>query len=113
MIRDIITDKPRGYAFIEFKHEEDMKIAFKDADGMKIDGRRIVVDCERGRTVKGWKPRRLGGGLGGTRIGGRDVNQRFSGRARPVVDGRGGHRDDSRGYASSGVRGRSRSPPRR
>jgi U1 small nuclear ribonucleoprotein 70kDa len=33
--------------------------------GKKIDGRRVVVDVERGRTVKGWKPRRLGGGLGG------------------------------------------------
>jgi len=26
-----------------------------------------LVDVERGRTVKGWKPRRLGGGLGSTR----------------------------------------------
>lgn len=25
----------------------------------------MLVDVERGRTVKGWKPRRLGGGLGG------------------------------------------------
>ena len=25
------------------------------------------MDVERGRTVKGWKPRRLGGGLGSTR----------------------------------------------
>ena len=29
-------------------------------DGKKIDGRRIVVDVERGRTVKSWRPRRLG-----------------------------------------------------
>jgi hypothetical protein len=35
--------------------------------GRKIDGRRVLVDVERGRTVKGWKPRKLGGGLGGTR----------------------------------------------
>lgn len=35
--------------------------AYKHADGKKIDGRRIVVDVERGRTVKTWKPRRLGG----------------------------------------------------
>lgn len=28
-------------------------------------GKRILVDVERGRTVRGWKPRRLGGGLGG------------------------------------------------
>ena len=70
-------------------------------------GRRILVDVERGRTVKNWKPRRLGkimslfvvvggsfgggrgvifflfltgGGLGGTRIGADSENQRFSGR---------------------------------
>lgn len=34
--------------------------AYKHADGKKIDGRRVVVDVERGRTVKGWLPRRLG-----------------------------------------------------
>ncbi|KAJ3344828.1 hypothetical protein HDU83_004723 [Entophlyctis luteolus] len=61
--------KPRGYAFIEYAHERDLTIAYREADGMKIDGRRVVVDVERGRTVKGWKPRRLGGGLGGTRLG--------------------------------------------
>ncbi|KAI8085122.1 uncharacterized protein BX664DRAFT_300853 [Halteromyces radiatus] len=57
----------RGYAFIEFEREKDMKAAYKDADGMKLFGRRIQVDVERGRTVKNWKPRRLGGGLGNTR----------------------------------------------
>ncbi|KAK7801019.1 hypothetical protein U0070_012076 [Myodes glareolus] len=54
--------------------------AYKHADGKKIDGRRVLVDVERGRTVKGWRPRRLGGGLGGTRRGGADVNIRHSGR---------------------------------
>lgn len=39
--------------------------AYKDAEGIKILGKRILVDVERGRTVKGWKPQRLGGGLGG------------------------------------------------
>lgn len=42
-------------------------VAYKSADGKKIDGRRVLVDVERGRTVKGWRPRRLGGGLGSTR----------------------------------------------
>ncbi|TPX72769.1 hypothetical protein SpCBS45565_g00360 [Spizellomyces sp. 'palustris'] len=74
------TDKSRGYAFIEYEREKDMKAAYKEGDGMKIDDRRVLVDVERGRTVKGWRPRRLGGGLGGTRIGGPDVNQRHSGR---------------------------------
>jgi U1 small nuclear ribonucleoprotein len=27
---------------------------------MKLDGRRVLVDVERARTVKGWLPRRLG-----------------------------------------------------
>lgn len=73
--------KPRGYAFVEFEREKDMKAAYWDADGMKIAGRRVVLDIERGReTVKGWYPRRLGGGLGTTRRGGRNENQRESGR---------------------------------
>ncbi|VDM96018.1 unnamed protein product [Thelazia callipaeda] len=59
--------KPRGYAFIEYLHKESMSEAYKKADGMKIDGRRVVVDYERGRTQKSWLPRRLGGGKGDTR----------------------------------------------
>ncbi|KAI5304987.1 hypothetical protein KEM55_009183, partial [Ascosphaera atra] len=39
--------------------------AYKETDGIKIRDRRVLVDVERGRTVKGWKPRRFGGGLGG------------------------------------------------
>lgn len=57
--------KHRGYGFVEFEREEDMTSAYKRADGKKLDGRRVVVDVERGRTVRGWRPRRLGGGLGG------------------------------------------------
>jgi len=71
---------------------------YKHADGKKIDGRRVLVDVERGRTVKGWLPRRLGGGLGGTRKGGDNQNVRSSGRD----DGRGERRRRSR----SGSRGR-------
>lgn len=54
--------------------------AYKQADGRKIEGRRVLVDVERGRTVPNWRPRRLGGGLGTTRVGGEDVNQKYSGR---------------------------------
>jgi len=62
------TGKPRGYAFIEYERERDMKAAYKQADGKKIDGRRVLVDVERGRTVPHWRPRRFGGGLGSTRV---------------------------------------------
>jgi U1 small nuclear ribonucleoprotein 70kDa len=59
--------KSKGFAFIEYDHEEDMKRAYRAADGMRIEGREIVADVERGHTVPTWLPRRLGGGLGGTR----------------------------------------------
>ena len=109
--------KSRGYGFVEFESSRDLKEAYKDADGAKIGGRRIVVDVERGRTVEGWKPRRLGGGLGGTRRGGKDVNQRNSGREQPRRSERdrargrsrerdrgGGRRDDYRGGGGGGRR---------
>src|SRR5690606_28795115 len=57
----------RGYGFVEFEYHEDMRHAYKYAHGMEIEGRRILVDVERGRLDKGWLPRRLGGGLGKTR----------------------------------------------
>lgn len=43
----------RGYGFVEFANEDDLKVAYRRADGRKIDGRRILVDVERGRTVPG------------------------------------------------------------
>ncbi|MCJ1313899.1 hypothetical protein MMC25_007579 [Agyrium rufum] len=55
----------RGYAFIVYEREKDMKAAYKETDGIRIKDRRVLVDVERGRIVVGWKPRRLGGGLGG------------------------------------------------
>merc|ERR1712146_273162 len=61
--------KPRGYAFVEFDHERDLRNAYKQGDGKKIDGRRVMVDVERGRTVEGWLPRRFGGGRGPGRQG--------------------------------------------
>lgn len=37
------------------------------ADGRRIEGRKIIVDRELGRTRKDWLPRRLGGGKGDSR----------------------------------------------
>lgn len=80
------SGKSRGYAFVEFEHSADFKDALRGADGRKIQGRRVVVDVERGRTVPTWKPRRLGGGLGGTRIGSKSENITTSGRFVPASD---------------------------
>lgn len=84
----IVTDlegNSRGYGFVEFESEEAMKVAYDSLDGAEIDGRRIVVDVERGRTVPEWKPARLGGGKGGTRRGKRTENDVTPGRERPKV----------------------------
>ncbi|KAF8841275.1 RNA-binding domain-containing protein [Paxillus ammoniavirescens] len=64
IVRDKKT-RSKGYGFIVYERERDMKAAYKESDGLHIMGKRILVDVERGRTVRGWKPRRLGGGLGG------------------------------------------------
>ncbi|KAH8705342.1 hypothetical protein BGW36DRAFT_421905 [Talaromyces proteolyticus] len=66
----------RGYGFIVFEREKDMKgnntlptpplhLGVKETDGIRIKDRRVLVDVERGRTMKSWRPRRYGGGLGG------------------------------------------------
>ncbi|KAJ5152187.1 hypothetical protein N7492_010482 [Penicillium capsulatum] len=70
IVKDTESSKPskkahKGYAFIVYEREKDMKAAYKETDGIRIKDRRVLVDVERGRTTKGWKPRRFGGGLGG------------------------------------------------
>ena len=75
--------KSRGIGFVEYENEEDMKRAYRAADGIKIEGREIVVDVERGHTVPTWTPRRLGGGFGGTRLGGKHQNVTAPGRFDP------------------------------
>jgi len=115
MIKNASNGKPRGYAFVEFEKERDMHSAYKSADGLKIDGRRVMVDVERGRTVQGWKPRRLGGGLGKTRMATEDLEQerdRERERRRGSRD-RGSSRDRRRGGSRDRVRSRDRGDSRR
>jgi len=112
MVHDSQSGRPRGYAFIEYEHERDMHNAYKNGDGRKIDGRRVLVDVERARTVKGWLSRRLGGGLGGTRRGGPDVNIKHSGREDDSNRGRGGDRERG-GEGGGGREGREERPRER
>ncbi|CAL5393498.1 unnamed protein product [Camellia sinensis] len=42
------SNKPRGDAFIEYIHTRDMKAAYKQADGKKLDNIRVLVDVECG-----------------------------------------------------------------
>jgi len=86
--------RSKGYAFVEYENEEDMKRAYRGADGVRLEGRAIVVDVERGHTVPNWLPKRLGGGLGGTRLGGKDKCFTAPGRFDPArPPGHGGHND--------------------
>lgn len=56
----------RGYAFVEFENQDGLKQAYRKANRLKIDGKEILTDVERGRTVPSWLPMRLGGGRGGS-----------------------------------------------
>ncbi|KAJ4304146.1 hypothetical protein N0V88_001756 [Collariella sp. IMI 366227] len=89
----------RGYGFVVFEREKDMRAALDGCDGIRIKDRRIKVDVERGRTVKGWKPRRLGGGLGGR-------GYTKTAMTRPM--GPGGFGGGFRGGFGGGFRGRDR-----
>ncbi|ERT02005.1 hypothetical protein HMPREF1624_00300 [Sporothrix schenckii ATCC 58251] len=89
----------RGYAFVVFEREKDMRGALDACDGIRIKDRRIKVDVERGRTMKEWKPRRLGGGLGGRGY--------TKAAASGPPTGRGGFpgRDGGGGFRGGGFRG--------
>lgn len=80
IVRDVVTQRSRGYAFVEFVHERDFERAYYEAHRHVLDGRAILVDYERSRVMPGWKPRRLGGGLGGRKESGQ---LRFGGRDHP------------------------------
>lgn len=82
LVRDIVTGFSRGYAFIEFKHKSDMSKAYHDSSKTTIDGRELIVEYELERKLKGWRPRRLGGGLGGFKESGQ---LRFGGRFKPFA----------------------------
>ncbi|QPC65354.1 hypothetical protein HYE67_007585 [Fusarium culmorum] len=80
-----------------------IEAALDSCDGMRIKDRRIKVDVERGRTVKGWRPRRLGGGLGGRGYT-RAMASRPMGPGGFGGPGGGGYRGGPRGF--DGGRGR-------
>ena len=69
IIKDF-NGKNRGYGFIEFAHTSDFKAVLKDKKNyhhIKINGKTVHVDYERGRTDKYFIPRKFGGGIGTTR----------------------------------------------
>ncbi|KAG8363810.1 hypothetical protein BUALT_Bualt19G0061000 [Buddleja alternifolia] len=80
LVRHIVTGASRGYGFVEFETEKEMRRAYKDAHHTFVDDSEIIVDYNRQHLMPGWIPRRLGGGLGGKKESGQ---LRFGGRERP------------------------------
>lgn len=80
LVRHIVTGASRGYAFVEFEKERQMRRAYVDAHHSIVDNSEIIVDYNRQQLMPGWIPRRLGGGLGGRKESGQ---LRFGSRERP------------------------------
>ncbi|ESQ38954.1 hypothetical protein EUTSA_v10001559mg [Eutrema salsugineum] len=80
LVRHIVTGASRGYGFVEYETEKEMRRAYEEAHHSFIDDREIIVDYNRQQLMPGWIPRRLGGGLGGRKESGQ---LRFGGRERP------------------------------
>ncbi|KAL5111018.1 hypothetical protein TcWFU_010121 [Taenia crassiceps] len=105
VVKHPITGASRGYAFAWFKSSRDASrvleawrassslfrpARFAHGDGVKFDLARtfgnmpcweqLIVEPSFSRSLPGWKPRRLGGGLGGMKESGQ---LRFGGIARP------------------------------
>ncbi|KAI7885565.1 RNA-binding domain-containing protein [Lichtheimia hyalospora FSU 10163] len=89
---NIVTGTSQGYAFITYKHRYEARDAYEKGHRTVLDEHVILVDYERSRTMKGWVPRRLGGGYSGNkesgqlRFGGRDKPFRWPTKRRDVED---------------------------
>ncbi len=66
---------PRGYGFILFKDAASARATVRKGDGKRIDGRRVIVDVEKGHSSSDWLPKRLGGGKG-IRRGNNSISKR-------------------------------------
>lgn len=94
VVRDSVTSKSKRYGFVEFAVDSDMTravkewrnaTAAKDADPSltTLDGSKVVVDVERGRTVPSWVPKRFGGGGPASQVGGAQTKPPLQGGIPP------------------------------
>ena len=80
LVRDVVTGFSRGYAFVEFYDERTTKDVCREAAGMQLDNKQLLIELECERTLARWVPRRLGGGFSGRKEAGQ---LRFGGHDRP------------------------------
>ncbi|KAJ8311187.1 hypothetical protein KUTeg_011261 [Tegillarca granosa] len=106
LVRDIVTGISKCYAFVEYIDEKSAYRAQRDGNKMVIDGSEIFVDFELERNLKGWIPRRLGGGFGGNKESGQ---LRFGGKDRPFRPPITGNSDTRNNFTSDRSRFREES----
>ena len=68
LIMDRMTDRPRGFAFVEMSSADEANKAIAELNGKEVGGRALIVNEARPREDR---PRGGGGGFGGGNGGGR------------------------------------------
>jgi RNA recognition motif-containing protein len=66
VIMDRETGRPRGFAFVTMRNDEEARAAIEGVNGLEIDGRTVTVNEARPKADRGAR-----GGAGGGRGGGR------------------------------------------
>lgn len=82
LVKDIVTGKSKKYAFVEFKSLNSVDKALNTMHKEDMDHSQIIVELEAERRLRGWRPRRLGGGFGGMKESGQ---LRFGCKERPFA----------------------------
>lgn len=57
---DVVTGLSQGYGFVEMRSEDDARRVLRRTTDATLKGYNVFIDYECGRSMKGWKPRRLG-----------------------------------------------------
>ncbi len=99
VMRDRMTGRPRGFAFVSMADDDGAQKAIQQFDGKEIGGRAIAVNEARPRPERG--PGDFGGGGGGG-FGGGGGGRPGGGGRKPGGGGGGGGRGGGGGYGGGG-----------
>lgn len=96
VMRDRMTGRPRGFAFVSMTNDDEAEKAIQQFDGTSIGGRTIAVNEARPRPERGPGDFGGGGGFGGGRPGGGGGRRPGGGGGRGGGYGGGGGRREPR-----------------
>ena len=102
VMRDRMTGRPRGFAFVSMADDDGAQKAIQQFDGTQLGGRAIAANEARPRPERGPGDFGGGGGFGGGRPGGGGAGRR--------PGGGGGGRGGGGGYGGGGGGGGRREP---